>query len=203
MKLFYSRGACSLAVRIVANEINIPCEYEAVDLKTKLTQSGSNFLAINPKGAVPTLITDEGQVLTENAVIQQYLADVNKATQVLPGLGDFKRYQVLEWLNFVTTELHKGFGPLFTPDYPKEAIEKFTLPKLTDRFSFVDKQLVGKTFLMGDTFTLPDAYLFVMLLWASSMKINIQSMEHLTRYYHELLQRDSIKRSLEEEGIKR
>ena len=203
MKLFYSRGACSLAVRIVVNEINVPCEFEAVDLKTKLTQSGANFLAINAKGAVPTFITDEGNVLTENAVIQQYIADTYKATQVLPALGHFKRYQVLEWLNFVTTELHKGFIPLFNPDYPKDAKEKFIIPRLIDKFTFVNDQLAGKSYLLGEDFTLPDGYLFVMLVWASSMKFELQHLDHLTRYYHELLKRDSIRRSLEEEGINR
>src|SRR5437870_2266196 len=113
MKLYYSKGACSLAVRILINELNISCKYEAVNLKTKETETGKNFYEINPKGAVPTLILENNNVLTENAVIHQYLADQQKAHHLLPNLNDFKRYQVLEWLNFIATELHKGFSPLF------------------------------------------------------------------------------------------
>src|SRR5690349_19217638 len=120
MKLYYSKGACSLAVRIIINEIGLQSEYEAVDLKTKKTATGQDFLKINPKGSVPVIQTDEKQILTENAVIQQYLADTNKATQLLPALGNFERYRVLEWLNFISTELHKGFSPLFNPNVPNE-----------------------------------------------------------------------------------
>src|SRR5690349_3300917 len=108
MKLYYSKGACSLAVRIALHELGIPCEFEAVDLKAKKTEKGADFFKINPKGAVPTLVLDDHTVLTENAVIQQYLADKQKAFEVLPPVNDMKRYRALEWLNFVSTELHKG-----------------------------------------------------------------------------------------------
>src|SRR5688572_12009519 len=113
MKLYYSKGACSLAVRIILHEIGAACEFEAVDLATKKTETGMDFLKINPKGAVPTLILDDKAILTENAVIQQYLAEKYHATQLLPPLGDMKRYRVLEWLNFISTDLHKSCGPLF------------------------------------------------------------------------------------------
>lgn len=110
MKLYYSKGACSLAPRIIINELGVKSEFEAVDLAAKKTETGQNFLSINPKGAVPVLITNDGQTLTENAVILQYLADTNEGTELLPAFGSFKRYRVLEWLNYIATELHKGAG---------------------------------------------------------------------------------------------
>ena len=118
MRLYYSKGACSLVVRIVIHELGLPFEYEAVNLKTKVTATGEDYLAINPKGAVPAILTDDNILLTENAVIQQYLADKAYASQLLPAVNDIKRYQVLEWLNYVTTEIHKGFGPLFNSNIP-------------------------------------------------------------------------------------
>ena len=112
MRLYYSKGACSLAVRIIINEIGTKCEYEAVDLKSKKTETGQDFLTINPKGAVPTLLTENNEILTEALVIQVYLADQFKNHQLLAPLGDFKRYRTMEWLNYVATELHKGVGIL-------------------------------------------------------------------------------------------
>ena len=119
MKLFYARGACSLATRILLNEMGIPVDYEAVNLKTKKTETDSDYLALNPKGVVPALQLENGVVLTENAVIMQYLADHYQATNLLPALDDFNRYRVLEWVNFITTDLHKGFSPLFNPQVPE------------------------------------------------------------------------------------
>lgn len=120
MKLYYTQAACSLAVRITINEIGLKCDYESVDLKAKKTEKGEDFLKINPKGAVPVLKTNDGEILTENAVILQYLADTNSATKLLPGTGDFKRYRILEWLNYITTELHKTIGALFNPELPQK-----------------------------------------------------------------------------------
>jgi glutathione S-transferase len=201
MKLYYSKGACSLAVRIVINEIGLNSEYEAVNLKEKKTASGEDFFKINSKGAVPALITDDKHLLTENAVIQQYLADTNKAQQLLPLMGDFKRYEVLEWLNFVSTELHKGFGPLFNPAVPAEMKNEIVIPMLKKKFAFVDKQLVNNKYIAGDHFTLPDGYLFVMLTWANNMAIDLSDCEALMRHFAELKQRPSIQKSLQEEGL--
>jgi glutathione S-transferase len=138
MKLYFSKGACSLAVRIVINEIGLKSEYEEVDLKNKKIAQGEDFLQVNPKGAVPALYTDDKHLLTENAVIQQYLADTNKAYQLLPQLGEYKRYQVLEWLNFVSTELHKGFSPLFNPALDLGVKKEIFIPNLQKKFGFVD-----------------------------------------------------------------
>lgn len=201
MQLYYSKGACSLACRIAINEMALPCEYISVDLKTKRTSDNQDFTQINPKGAVPTLVTDNNEVLTENAVIQQYLADTNHATTLLPKVGDMQRYHVLEWLNYVATEVHKGFSPLFNPEFPQDVKDKIFIPLLLKKFVYVDKSLKGKNFLMGDRFTLPDGYLFVMLTWAKHFNLKLQDLENLTQYYTELKKRDSIAKSLKEEGL--
>lgn len=203
MKLYYSRGACSLVVRILLHEIGVAVEYEAVDLKTKKTETGSDFLKVNSKGQVPTLVLDNGEVLTENAVIHQYLADTYHATQLLPIIGDFARYRVLEWTNFVTTELHKGFSPLFNSEVSQELKEKIFIPILRKKLTYVDRRLEGHKYLFKDTFTIPDPYLFVMLVWASHFKIAITDWPNLTRYFTEVKNRKSVSQALKEEGLLR
>ena len=201
MKLYYSKGACSLAVRIVIHELGLPSEYESVNLKTKVTESGANFLEINPKGAVPTLVTDNKTVMTENAVIQQYLAETNKNHTLLPPVGDPKRYKVLEWLNFISTDIHNGFGAFFNPAISDELKASLFLPMLKRKFAIANQALANQNFLMGDTFTLPDSYLFVMILWTFGMKIDIQEFPNLIRYFEALKKRPSVAASLAEEGL--
>lgn len=199
MKLYYSKGACSLAVRITINELNLTCDYVAVDLKTKKTEHGDDFLAINPKGEVPTLVLDNGEILTENAVIHQYLADSNKAFTMLPPCSEFSRYRVLEALNFITTDIHKGFGPLFNPFIPEQLKEEIFKPKLGKYFALENEQLKKNTFLTGNNFTIADAYLFVMLFWTGKFKIDIGEYTNLMNYFTQLKNRASIVKSLEEE----
>ncbi len=200
MKYFYTKGACSFAGRIIANELSLPLDYEEVDLQTKKTKSGQDFLKINPKGAVPAIMLNNGEVLTENAVILQYLASQSdKGSKLFPAPDDFKHYRVLEWLNFITTELHKGIGIFFKPDLPAEAKEKFFLPMVKAKLEYVDKHLANHTYLLGDSFTLPDAYLFVMLMWTAHFKIEISS--NLKRYFAELKKRPSVMESLSQEGL--
>jgi glutathione S-transferase len=201
MKLYYTKGACSLAVRIVINEIGIKAEYEAVDLATKKTENGLDFLQINPKGAVPTIITDENETLTENAVIQQYLTDRYKADNLLPPCGNFQRYRVLEWLNFITTELHKSFGLLFNPQLPTEVKNGIIIPLIKKKFSYIEATLKQNEYLCEKKFTLPDAYLFVMLLWAKNFQIDISENTGISRYFTELQKRASIQQSLKEEKL--
>ena len=138
MKLYYSRGACSLTVRIIINELAIPCDYEAVNLKTKKTENDEDYFKINPKGAVPALELANQEILTENAAILQYLADEFKATSLLPPMGNFKRYRVLEWLSFVSSDVHKLFGPLFNPLVSQESKDDIFIPALKKKFKFVD-----------------------------------------------------------------
>jgi len=201
MKLYYSKGACSLAVRIALHEIGISSEFEAVNLRTKQTETGEDFLKINPKGAVPTLLLDNQEVLTENAVIQQYLADHYQATKLLPPVGDLKRYRALEWLNFVTTELHKGCAPLFNPQLPAELKDSIFKPALKNKLNFVDQQLGHQKYLLGENFTLADGYLYVILFWLPNFKFELSEWGNLSRYFNELTARKAIQQALREEGL--
>lgn len=201
MKLYYSKGACSLAIRILLHEIGIPSEFEAVDLKTKRTETNADFLALNPKGAVPTLITDKQEVLTENAVILCYLADEYKATELLPAPGNFRRYRVLEWLNYVATELHKGAGVLFNPKLPQDIKNEFFIPLLKNKLHFLEQRLNQNAYLMGNSCTLPDLYLFVILSWLKHFHINLADWKQTAQYFSKLQKRPSITQSLQEENL--
>lgn len=200
MKLYYTKGACSLAVRIVLNEIGVKFESEAVNLKTKQTETDKNFLEINPKGAVPTLQLDNHDIITENAVIQQYLADTFKTVNILPAEGDLKRYRVLEWLNFIGTDLHKTCAVFFNSEMP-EAARKIYHTLLEKRLAYTNQQLVNKTFLVGEHFTIADSYLFVVLSWMSHLNVDLAHFPELTKYFNALKQRPSVQKSLKEEGI--
>lgn len=200
MKLYYAKGACSLAIRITLNEIGTNYEAVAVDLKTKQTETDENYLTINPKGAVPALRLNTNEVLTENAVIHQYLADTFKATNLLPAVNDFKRYCVLEWLNFISTDLHKTCSPLFNstmPETAKEIFKKILLNKL----KFTDEKLGQKAFLVGEQFTVADSYLFVILIWLPHMQIDLTQFKNLNRYFNQLNQRPAIHKALKDEGL--
>jgi glutathione S-transferase len=201
MKLYFSRGACSLAVRIVAHELNLKLEYEAVNLHggpTKTTASGKDYLTISPKGNVPALVLDNGDLLTENAVIQQYLADTHPSP-MLPPLNDFKRYRVLEWLNFMSSDFHKAFSPLFNPKVPAELKESLFIPVVRMRLDTVNEGLEGRTYLLGDDFTLPDAYCFVILRWLASFNISLSEYPNVLRFFQTVSERPAVKSALEEE----
>ncbi len=199
MKLYYTKGACSLVVRIIINELNLDAEFESVDLHTKKTAIGRNFLDINPKGAVPALEINPKEILTENAVILQYLADHTKATQLLPPVGDFNRYHVLEWLNFIATDLHKGIGILFNPTITPELRDTLFIPIIKSKMKVVNNHLQHHQYLAGNHFMLPDAYLFVMLQWTSYFKLDLKEYSHLMRYVKELQHRESIQNALKQE----
>jgi glutathione S-transferase len=202
MKLYYAPGACSLIVHIMLNELGLPAEFEKVDLKVKKTETGADYYTINPKGAVPALALDNGEMLTENAIILQYLADHYKKTDLLPPVGDFQRYHVLETMNFITTDIHKSFGPLFSPDVPQELKEKVFIPNLEKKFTFLDGRLAGHDFIMSDHLTLPDIYLFVMLTWLNAFKVPLTNWKNLPRFYEMMKARPSVQKSLQEEGLK-
>jgi len=181
--------------------MNLPCQFETVDLQTKKTSTGGNFLTINPKGMVPTLVLDNEEVLTENTVIQQYLAETHKATELLPAVGDMKRYHVLEWLSFVSADVHKSFAPLFNPNVPKELKEEILIPNLKKKMDFVDQHLSKNEFVAGQSFTLPDCYMFVMLMWLAHFKIDVAQWKNLQRYYNAVKDRPATQKALKEEGI--
>ncbi len=200
MKLYYSKGACSLGVRIIINELGLSSEYESVNLKTKKTGSGADFLTVNPKGAVPTLVTNDNHILTENSAIQQYLADSQHANHLLPPVNDFKRYQVIEWLSYISSDLHKSCGPFFNPTLSQDMKDNFFKPMLTKKIDYIENKLGKNVFLMGEQFTLPDAYLFVILSWFPKLGLDIQNWPNLVRYFDNLKNRKSIQQSLKEEA---
>ena len=201
MKLYYTRGACSLAVRIVINEIGADCDFVSVDLNTKKTEHGLDYLTISAKGAVPALSLDNGELLTENAVIQQYLADAFSATRLLPPLGDFNRYRVLEWLNFVSSDVHKSFSPFFNPNMPKEVLENVCKPLLVKKLDHADQRLVTHKFLTGEHFTLADCYLFVALTWLGATGLSLSQWPNLARFFNDAKARPSVQKALADESL--
>lgn len=199
MKLYYKKGACSLAVRITIHELGLPCEYEAVDFRTKITASGENFLNINPKGYVPVLLTDEHEVITENPAIQVYLAESNNAFQLLPPIGNIERYRVLEWLAFTGAEVHKAYGPLLNPKISAEEKKDIFIPLLKKKFAIAEQDLAKNHYLTGDNYTVADSYFFVMLTWTPGFHIDLKEFPNLDRYFNELKNRPSIVAAIKEE----
>ncbi len=199
MKLYYAPGACSQAPHIILHELGLSHDAEGVDLRARETESGRSYLEVNPKGAVPALEMDSGEVLTENAVILQYLGDRSGMAEVLPPLGNFRRYRVLEWLNFITTELHKSFGPLFSPDAGDETKE-FGKKLIAKKLDYVEAELGDGPYLMGETLTLPDAYLFVMTGWAEKM-IGLDRWPNLQAFRARMMERESVRHVLRTEGL--
>jgi glutathione S-transferase len=183
------------------NEMGLEFQDEAVDLRTKKTASGENFLTINSKGAVPVLGLDNGDVITENQVILQYLTDITPGQELLAPVGDIKRYHTLEWLNYVSTELHKTLGMFFVPMVTEEFKSKVLIPMAMYKLSHVEKHLSHNTYLMGDHYTLPDAYLFVILMWANSFKLDFSEFPHLTKYMEYIQSRPAVIKSLKQEGF--
>ncbi|MBA2650376.1 MAG: glutathione transferase GstA [Legionella sp.] len=201
MKLFYSKGACSLVVRIVLNELNMDFEEEEVDLRSKKTAKGTDFLTINPKGAVPALMLDSQQVLTENQVILQYLADNSPGQTLLAPIQTLGRYQTLELLNYISTELHKSIGLFFNPKFPESEKTNLLLPTILMKFGFLDACLSKTPYLSGKEFTLPDAYLYVMLRWADHFKMDLSQYTHLGQFKARLETYPSVITSLRQEGL--
>lgn len=201
MKLYFAPGACSLAPHIVANELGIKIDLEQVDLREKKTKDGKDYLSINPKGQVPLLELDNGERLTEVPVILQFLSDQRPAAHLAPAAGTPERYRVLEWLNFVTAELHKTLGPMFRPTTPEE-FKTLSRDLAIRRFEWVDKQLAGKQYLMGDNFTLPDAYLYVMTRWAKGLKIDLSKLANLQAFAERVAARPNVQQTLKEEGLR-
>jgi glutathione S-transferase len=198
MKLYYSPGACSQAPHILLHELGFSHDAERVDLKSKLLESGGSYLDVNPKGSVPALELDNGEVLTENAVILQYLGD-RGGSEMLPPVGDFRRYRVLETVNYITTELHKSFSPLFNPAAGDET-KKFFRELIAKKFDYIEKQIADGPFVMGETMTIADPYLFVIAGWADAM-IGLTNWPNLIAFRERMLQRPSVRHVLRFEGL--
>ncbi len=200
MKLYYSPGACSLSPHIVAREAGIAVELEKVDLAQHKTASGDDYSKINPKGYVPALRLDDGSVLTEGPAIVQYLADQKPATKLAPAAGTVDRYRLQEWLNFIGTELHKNFGPLFNPattDAGREAAKT----TITKRIGYLNEQLAKKQFLLGDTFTAADAYAFTILNWTNFVGMDLKAFPNVAAYSGRIAARPKVQEALRAEGL--
>jgi len=201
MKLYYSPGACSLAVRITLNEATIDFTSIAVDLKTKQTEMSQDFLNITLKGTVPVLELDNAELLTENIAIQTYLADHYGLESLLPPLSDFRRYRILEWISFVASDLHKSFSPFFNPLVTAEIKEKIFLPLLRNKLTFVEQFLQKNIYLGGNTVSIADHYCFVVLRWLRAVKIDIETFPAIARYFNQMKIRPAVALSLEEENL--
>jgi glutathione S-transferase len=200
MKLYYSPGACSLSPHIVARELGLNVELKKVNTKDKSMEGGGDFWQVNAKGYVPTLELDNGERLTEGPAIVQYLADLKPEAGLAPKNGTLERYRLQEWLNFLTAEVHKQFSPLFRPNTPEDykVIAKENIAK---RFDLIDHQLAGKDYLMGKTFTVADAYLFVLSNWTKPTQIDLAKWPNLQAFQKRVAARPKVKEAMQEEGL--
>jgi glutathione S-transferase len=198
IKLYYSPGACSQAAHIALHEAGIEHESERVDLRAKQTASGGDYWAINPKGAVPALDVGNGEILTEAAAILQFVGDLAESDALLPPVGDFQRYRVLEWLNFIGTELHKGFVPLFTPTASAET-KQAAIDTLAKKFAFAEKRLGEGPYLLGEQLTVADPYLFVIATWAGIFDIALGP--ELRAFTRRMRERPAVGIVLRAEGL--
>jgi glutathione S-transferase len=193
MKLYFSPGACSLHPHIALREAGLAADLVRVDLRAHKTQDGHDFYAINPKGYVPVLQLDDGSLLTEGAVIDQYIADRKPEAKLAPPAGTIERYHLQEWLNFIASEVHKAFGPLFGSD---EAAKDAARSRVGKRFELVAKALESRPYLMGDTFTVADGYLYNMLRWTTFTGIDMGQWPALKAFYARVDERPSVKAAL-------
>lgn len=202
MKLYYAPGACSLSPHIVLCELGLPHELEKVDLRVQphQTASGKDFNQINPKGYVPALQLDNGEMLTEGPAIVQYLADQKPEAGLLAAAGCLQRARAQEWLTYIGTELHKNFGPLFHPETP-EAVKQTALAAIAKRLAYVNQALQGREFLVGDQFGVADAYLFVILGWCAHMAIDLQPFPALQAYQQKIAARPAVQAAMKAEGL--
>lgn len=200
MKLYYSPGACSLSPHIVLHEAGLPCELVLASTKTHKLPDGTDYYTINPKGSVPLLELDNGERLTEGPAIVQYLADQVPDRKLAPAFGTMARYRLMEWLNFITSELHKSFGAFFTPGMPDDAKALYR-NRLRQRLQYVDEQLAGKSYLMGDDFTVADAYLFTVSNWTVPTQVDIADLANLQAFRERMLARPSVQAAMKHEGL--
>ena len=200
MKLFFSPGACSLSPRIALLEAGLPFTTQKVDTKTKQLEGGGDFWAINSKGYVPLLQLDNGEYLSEGPAIIQYIADQNPASGLAPAAGTMERYRLQEMLNFITSEIHKGFSPLFDPTMSAEMKQGFR-EKLAKRFDWLTNELGGKSYLMGESFTVADAYLFTVLNWGQWVGVDIAKWPVLAAFHARVAARPKVQEALKAEGL--
>ncbi|MGY8664414.1 glutathione transferase GstA [Bradyrhizobium sp. UFLA05-109] len=200
MKLYYSPGACSLSPHIALLEADLPYELVKVDIRAKKLENGEDFLKVNPKGQVPALGLDSGEIVTEGPVIVQMIADQASAKGLVPARDSSERYKLLEWLNFLTSEVHKSFGPLFSPVLADDA-KAFFRDRVMGKLKYIDGQLTGRDYLMGQQFTVADGYLFTMLTWAERLKFDLSALTNLLTYKARVAARPKVQEALKREGL--
>jgi len=200
MKLFLTPGACSLSPHIALREAGLPFEFEHVVLQNKTTKSGADYRKVNPKGSVPALQLDNGQVLTEGPAIVQYVADQKPAAKLAPAAGTLERYRLQEWLNYVCSELHKSFVPLFNPATSEDQ-KQAAKTAISAKFDHVNKSLAGKQFLLGDGFTVADGYLFVILTWAKHVGMDLSRWTEINSFFDRVFKREAVQSAMKAEGL--
>lgn len=200
MKLYYAPGTCALSPHIVAKEAGIPIDLVKVDLPTKTIAKEGDFWDVNPKGYVPALELDDGQVLTEGPAIVQYLADRAPASGLAPSNGTFERVRLQEALNYITAEIHKAYSPLFKPDV-LPAVREERHAYLKRRYALVEKQLEGRQYLFGDRFTVADAYLYAVTRWAAGVKLDLSDFPNLRAFQERVAARKGVREALAAEGL--
>jgi glutathione S-transferase len=200
MKLYYSRGACSLGPNIALHEVGASFERIKIDPKTKLTQDGVDFGTINPNGYVPVLELDSGERLTEAAVILQYIGDQHPQTGLTPAFNSMAHYRLIEWLNFISSELHKTYSVLFHPEAPDD-YKAHTRHKLAERLAHLERQLSSTSYLMGETFTVADIYLFVVLNWSRVTGVDLTGFPKVQQYQSRIAKRPAVQAALKSEGL--
>ena len=200
MKLYYSPGACSLSPHIVLLEAGLDFTAEKVDLKSKKTETGADYTTVNSKGAVPALVMEDGKLLTEGAAIVQYVADQKPQSGLAPANGTLERYRLMELLNYIASEMHKGYSPLFNPAITPEA-KAAAIAALDKKFTFLTAQLGDKPYLLGDTFTVADAYLFTVLSWSARVGVDLGKWPALNAYVARVKSRPKVQEALKAEGL--
>jgi glutathione S-transferase len=200
MKLYYLTGACSLASSIALRDAGLKFELIKVDRKTRKAADGLDFNEVNPKGYVPALQLDNGEVLTENVAVLQYIADRNPAAKLAPAAGTMERYRLMEWLSFINSEIHKGFSPLFRQD-ASEDVKQYTRKNLTNRLDYLQRALGSKKFVMGEQYTVADPYLFTVLSWGEHVGIDLATWPQLKRYVDGIGTRANVIEARRAEGL--
>jgi glutathione S-transferase len=200
MKLYYSPGACSLSPHIALLEAGLPYDLVKVDVRAKKLENGDDYFQVNPKGQVPALGLDNGEIMTEGPVIVQMIADQAVGKNLAPAQGTAERYRLQEWLNFITTELHKNFSPLFNPAVPDE-VKTFFRDRIMGKFKYADQKLAGQDYLMGKQFTVADGYLYTMLRWADGHKMDLSGLNNLMAFKERVGARPKVQEALTNEGL--
>ena len=200
MKLYFAPGACSLSPHIVLREAGAKFDLEQVDLREKKTKKGDNYWDVNPKGQVPLLELDDGERLSEGPAIVQYIADKNAASGLIPAAGTLDRYRLQGWLTHIGTELHKTFGPCFRPTTPEE-YKKLSKETLAAKYRGIDKALEGKQYLMGDKFSVADAYLFTVTRWAPRIEFDLSPFPNVRAFMERVAARPKVQEALKAEGL--